>query len=56
MESFRTACACRVVSGLGLLEGWSSSARMVSSLDSTPARKAPHLEDFWTFDGVDAIV
>ncbi len=34
----------------------SSSARMVSSLDSTPARKEPHLEDFLVVFGVDAIL
>ena len=44
--SFRAFCCCCVASALDRVEGWSSSARMVSSLDSTPARKAPHLEDF----------
>ena len=54
--SFLPFCACCVVSALGRVEGWSSSARMVSSLDSTPAKKAPHLEDFCVVDGGDAIL
>lgn len=33
----------------------SSSAKMVSSLDSTPARKEPHRDDFCVVLGVDAI-
>lgn len=56
IDSFCPACTCRVDSALGLLVGWSSSARMVSSLDSTPARKAPHLEAFCVVCGVDAII
>lgn len=55
IESFLALCCCCVVSVLGRVEGWSSSARMVSSLDSTPARKAPHLEDFCVVEGVDVM-
>ena len=55
--SFCPVCGCSPPSTFfSELDGVSPSARMVSSLDSTPARKEPHLEEaFFVVFGVDAI-
>lgn len=51
MNSFFVGCSCVSPSLAGAgVDAVLSSARMVSSFDSTPARKEPHLEE--TLDAV----
>lgn len=56
MASFLTGCSCDSPSLAGIgVDLVPSSARMVSSFDSTPARKEPHLEVTLEVVGGDAI-